>query len=137
MTEQAALRASDADRERVAERLRHAAAEGRLLADELEERLGIALSAKTYGQLDAVVSDLPKAALDQRRRPPQQIQLRRPVLALVAVLFMLMIVAEEAFTYPGHTGHDGVFGFHSGAPVVWLLWLAIGWRVLARRRGQR
>ena len=33
------MRASDADRERVAERLRSAAGEGRLLTDELEERL--------------------------------------------------------------------------------------------------
>ena len=54
--------ASDLDRERVADRLRHAAAEGRLLAEELEDRLGAAFSARTYGQLDALVSDLPDRA---------------------------------------------------------------------------
>lgn len=41
MTRRVTLRTSDADRERVAEGLRHAAAEGRLLADELEARLAL------------------------------------------------------------------------------------------------
>jgi hypothetical protein len=59
MSTRATLRASDADREQVAEFLRHAAGEGRLLVDELEHRLGAALSAKTYAELDAVIADLP------------------------------------------------------------------------------
>ena len=66
MTKRAVLRAADADREQVAERLRRAAAEGRLLTEELEERLGAALSAKTYGELDAIVSDLPTTDIDRR-----------------------------------------------------------------------
>ena len=44
-----AHRASDAEREAVAERLRRAAAEGRLDADELEERVGRAYGAQTVG----------------------------------------------------------------------------------------
>ncbi len=44
----------------VAERLRAAAAEGRIVAEELEERLGLALRARTYGELDALVADLPR-----------------------------------------------------------------------------
>jgi hypothetical protein len=59
MAERSILRASDADRDRVAERLRHATTEGRLTAGELEDRLHHALSARTYGELDAVVADLP------------------------------------------------------------------------------
>lgn len=59
MNRRATLRASDADREQVAEFLRHAAGEGRLLIDELEDRLGAALSAKTYAELDAIIADLP------------------------------------------------------------------------------
>ena len=59
MSGRATLRASDADREQVAELLRHATGEGRLLVDELEHRLGAALSAKTYAELDAVIADLP------------------------------------------------------------------------------
>ena len=53
------IRASDADREQVAERLRHATVEGRLSTDELEERLEATSAARTYGELDMVVADLP------------------------------------------------------------------------------
>jgi hypothetical protein len=53
------LRASDADRERVAEILRQAAGEGRLALDELEERLGVVYAARTYAELEPVTEDLP------------------------------------------------------------------------------
>jgi uncharacterized protein DUF1707 len=53
------VRASDEERERTTERLREACAEGRLEADELEERLHHALTARTRGELDALVRDLP------------------------------------------------------------------------------
>ena len=53
------LRASDADRDRVAEVLRAAAADGRLSMDELDERLDRLYAAKTYGELEPVVEDLP------------------------------------------------------------------------------
>jgi len=52
-------RAADADREAVAERLRIAAGEGRLDLEELDDRLGQAYGARTYGQLRALVADLP------------------------------------------------------------------------------
>lgn len=55
------LRASDADRERVAGILRDALAEGRLAMDEFEERLEEAYRAKTYGQLEPLTRDLPAA----------------------------------------------------------------------------
>jgi hypothetical protein len=54
-----AARAADADREAVAERLRIAAGEGRIDLAELDERLDRAYAAKTYGQLRALVGDLP------------------------------------------------------------------------------
>ncbi|WP_165988947.1 DUF1707 domain-containing protein [Streptomyces sp. YIM 98790] len=53
------LRASDADREAVAERLRDAAAEGRIDLEELQERLDQVFAAKTYGELEPVTADLP------------------------------------------------------------------------------
>ncbi|MEY9214190.1 DUF1707 and DUF2154 domain-containing protein [Thermobifida halotolerans] len=53
------LRASDSDRERGAERLRDALAEGRLDHDELEERLDRVYRAKTVGELAEVTRDLP------------------------------------------------------------------------------
>jgi Domain of unknown function (DUF1707) len=55
----AAQRAADADRDAIAEWLRVAAAEGRIEPWELEERLGQAYSAKTYGELGILVADLP------------------------------------------------------------------------------
>lgn len=54
-----ALRASDADRERVAEILRTAATEGRLDLNELDERLATVYAAKTYAELEPVIRDLP------------------------------------------------------------------------------
>lgn len=54
------MRVSDADRERVAGRLREHFAEGRLTSDELDERLSAALRAKTVGDLRAVMADLPE-----------------------------------------------------------------------------
>jgi uncharacterized protein DUF1707 len=52
------LRASDADREAVATQLRAAGADGRLDPDELEERLGQAYAAKTFGDLAPLTADL-------------------------------------------------------------------------------
>src|SRR2546423_13838565 len=56
------LRASNADRERVAEILRTAAAEGRIDLDELDERLGAVYAARTYADLVPLTRDLPVAA---------------------------------------------------------------------------
>lgn len=53
------MRASDAERERVAERLRDAVAEGRLDMEEFEQRLEAAYTARTHGELEPLVSDLP------------------------------------------------------------------------------
>lgn len=57
-----ALRASDHDRDRVAEMLRAAAADGRLTLTELDERLDQLYQARTYGELEPVVGDLPDVA---------------------------------------------------------------------------
>lgn len=53
------LRAGDADRDRVAERLRIALEEGRLNLHEYDERLRDAYAAKTYADLDGLLADLP------------------------------------------------------------------------------
>ncbi|MET9439871.1 DUF1707 domain-containing protein [Streptomyces sp. NPDC006610] len=53
------LRASDADRERVAEVLRDALAEGRLDMTEFEDRLDATYKARTYGELEPITRDLP------------------------------------------------------------------------------
>jgi hypothetical protein len=55
------LRASDQDRERVANILRDAAGEGRLDMTELDERLDAVYTAKTYAELEPITRDLPQA----------------------------------------------------------------------------
>ena len=55
------LRASHADRDRVVDALRVAAGDGRLSAEELDTRLEIALSARTFGELAELTADLPIA----------------------------------------------------------------------------
>ncbi|MEV5755065.1 DUF1707 domain-containing protein [Actinoallomurus sp. NPDC052308] len=55
------MRASDADRDRIADRLREALAEGRLTAEEHAERLDVVYQAKTYAELAPIVADLPGA----------------------------------------------------------------------------
>ena len=55
------MRASDADRQEVVERLRGALDEGRLKMDEYLERMGLAYEAVTYGDLVPLYRDLPAA----------------------------------------------------------------------------
>jgi Domain of unknown function (DUF1707) len=62
---------SDADRERTAERLRLASGEGRLTADELEERLERAFGARTEAELEPLVADLPAPRSPRAQRGPQ------------------------------------------------------------------
>jgi hypothetical protein len=54
----AGLRASHVDRDQVVELLRVAAGDGRLTAEELDQRLETALTARTYGELAALTTDL-------------------------------------------------------------------------------
>ncbi|MFJ9696747.1 DUF1707 domain-containing protein [Kitasatospora sp. NPDC101183] len=67
---QADMRVSDADRERVAELLRDAYAEGRLDAEEHAERIEAAYSAKTFGELVPLTRDLPAHRPLSFEKPP-------------------------------------------------------------------
>lgn len=60
------MRAADADRERVAECLREAVGEGRLTLDECDERLRGVWAAKTFGELDRFLTDLPAPAMERQ-----------------------------------------------------------------------
>ena len=59
--ERGTMRACDADRDYVLELLNVAYSEGRLSKDEFDGRLENALSARTYADLDQIVTDLPAA----------------------------------------------------------------------------
>ena len=59
MDGQELVRVSDAEREAVVERLNLATSEGRLTLEEFGDRVAEALAARTRGDLDRVVTDLP------------------------------------------------------------------------------
>jgi len=62
-------RVADVDRDRTVTRLREHVVEGRLTLDEFSERVGLALQAKTRGDLGAVMADLPEARQAAQRLP--------------------------------------------------------------------
>jgi hypothetical protein len=97
------LLASDADRDRIAERLRTAAGEGRLTSEELEQRLESAFAARTGAELEPLVADLPA---------PQRPGTEGPRRAYVAT--MLLLVAVWALT---------------GAGYFWPIWPMLGWGI--------
>jgi Domain of unknown function (DUF1707) len=88
------LRASDAERERIAAFLRDQAAEGRLTHEELEDRVGAAYQAVTVRELQRLVADLPRSPLAP---PPDPATPRAPRTApdwrLLAFVVLALVVA--------------------------------------------
>jgi hypothetical protein len=77
---QSQLRASDAERHSVATFLRDRAVEGRLTPEELDERVGRALTAVTRGELERLIADLPRAPARRTcQRSPSQCHALVPV----------------------------------------------------------
>jgi len=100
----------------VASRGRSATGEGRLLASELEERLGAAFSARTYGELDLLVSDLPVV----RERGDHMLPLwARATLVLAAALAVLAVAALAVLIV-------------LGVAAAWMLWVVVAWMFLGR-----
>ncbi|MET0836747.1 MAG: DUF1707 domain-containing protein [Thermoleophilaceae bacterium] len=114
-----ALRASDADREVAAERLRAAAVEGRLTPDELEQRLEAALGGGTYGELEALVADLPPPPPSDR---PRRARTRRPPELTAYLATSVLLVTIWALT---------------GAGYFWPVWPILGWGVFVTGPGCR
>ena len=77
-----ALRVSHEDRDQVAELIRVAAGDGRLTAEELDERLERALTARTYDDLAVLVADLP--ATGTALAPVPGTQLSAPLAAALS-----------------------------------------------------
>jgi hypothetical protein len=75
MSDQPSLRASDADRERTVVALREHAVDGRLTLEEFTERMSAAYDARTSGELDELVGDLPSRASPASRRRPTSVVL--------------------------------------------------------------
>jgi len=79
----ASLRVSDAERDETLRILGEHASVGRLTLDELEERSGRALAAKTRGELATLTGDLPREAGQGRPAPAPA---RKPVRWMVAIM---------------------------------------------------
>ena len=82
----------------MAGQLRHATTEGRLSAQELEERLEALFAARTYGELDALLADLPVSRSPSR--PPVRVAgwaaAAAAMTLVLAVLGMVTAVREHA-----------------------------------------
>jgi hypothetical protein len=72
----------------VAERLRYATTEGRLTADELDQRLDALYASRTYGELDTLVADLPVPS--SRRRPAARVPRWAAAACVAAVLLAVL-----------------------------------------------
>jgi hypothetical protein len=70
------IRASDADRDRATALLREHHAAGRLTAEEFHERMNKALDAKTLGEIDELMADLP--AIDLYQLPDASLRRAAP-----------------------------------------------------------
>jgi hypothetical protein len=115
------VRASDADRERIAERLRTHHTDGRLDTTELQQRIDACYSAKTLGELDQLLHDLPREPDpdEHRRRYGIPIWAMPRLVPLVAVLIVVSAI--------------------TGAHLIWLaipLFFAIRFGLLGRRYGR-
>ena len=80
------IRVSDAERDATVRTLGDHAAVGRLTLDELEDRAGRALAAKTRGELAVLTSDLPQEAAGAAPAGVPQARVRKPVRWMVAIM---------------------------------------------------
>jgi len=122
----AAMRASDADRDAVLSDLSEHFQAGRLTAEEFDERAGLALAARTWGELKDLLRDLPAArpgpqvpaAASSAARPERSAGRRTPApIPLLAVIGIAVAVSVGLA--------HGVWG------VLALVWVGL---LIARRR---
>jgi hypothetical protein len=118
------LRASDTERNEVADKLSRHFAEGRLDQVEFKTRLDTAMSATTRGDLTGLFSDLPRLATEPPPPPPRH----RRLLPFILIVAFVAVAAGTTWSMVP-TVH-----------VPWLLIAVIGfffWHRLGRRHGGR
>ena len=118
------MRASDADRERVAEELRRHHLDGRLDTEELQERLGRCYAARTGADLAELLADLPGREGTPHRRHAGGF----PAGVVVAGVLLVAVVLATVGAI-GHGHHPGPFPF-----LAVLLVLKLAWGGPRRRR---
>jgi Domain of unknown function (DUF1707) len=118
------IRASDEDRERIADRLRQGHAEGRLDLAEFQQRLEHCYAAKTLGELSELVGDLPRQQKQPERSPLDW--LRAWHWGPASLLPLLLVL----FAFAAASGHEHHF-FWLWVPLAFVFWRMSWWR---RRR---
>jgi hypothetical protein len=130
-------RFTEADRDKIAGRLRDAFADGRLDQPEFTSRLDRLYSAATYGELEPLVRDLPPArtynttpAVAASTTPspqpgtfPERQQPRHPVLAAAGGFGTVVLVNVVIWAVIG-IANGGDF------PAFWPIWLLIPWTII-------
>jgi Domain of unknown function (DUF1707) len=108
------LRASDDERNEVADKLSRHYAEGRLDETEFKARLDACMSAKTRGELTGLFHDLPRLVTQPPPPPPR----RRSALRFLAIAALIVLVAAAVgpWWWPVH------FPFFLLAVLAFLLW---------------
>jgi hypothetical protein len=117
------LRVGDREREAVAELLRQHHVEGRLDADEFQERLERCLAAKTYGDLDRLIADFPRPEAEPVGRG------RAWPMSRVAPLPLIPLLVLAAIVFSG--GHLVWLAF----PLAFFFLRGLGWRSWGPRYG--
>ena len=136
------LRASDADRDRTVQLLREHHAVGRLTAEEFDGRLGQVFTARTRGELDALLADMP--AIDLYQLPSAGI---RPAQRVVRVRDKPgSLVPQQGATWGTFAAASALLiavwvtvGVTTGglAWLPWFLLIIIPWAVAIARRPQQ
>jgi class 3 adenylate cyclase len=111
---ESSLRASDADRERVAKLLRDHYGAGRLSDEDLSERVEAAYGAKTTSELEALTTDLPAARDLVPRRRHSALRTSVRIHLTVYLVVNLMLIAIWAA---------------SGGGYFWPIWPILGWGI--------
>jgi hypothetical protein len=145
------IRASDADRDRVASLLREHHAAGRLTAEEFHERLDKAMEAKTLGELDALMVDLP--SIDLYRLPDASLRRPRSSGRLPAQDRLPVKKRDGDLPVPPGTAAWGAWAAFNtvlfvswlaagvltggGSWIPWFLFIAVPWAIILTRRTSR
>jgi uncharacterized protein DUF1707 len=117
------MRASDAERDEVIAALSEHYQAGRLTSEELDDRTGQALRARTLDELDELTTDLPGPVPSTAQPVPAAYgpgRARLPVVALLAVVAVVAIAGIAVAALSGRHGWNA-------------LWLVVVVPVIARR----
>ena len=114
------LRAADADREAVADRLRKSHTEGRLDMTEFQQRLERCYEAKTVGELEELLTDLPREEQGIERYPRGLLRpWRWRFVPLAPLIFAVLLISALS-------GHHHFFWLW--IPLAFFIWRMCWWR---------